>query len=162
MQRNEYGKFVTKGEEPRAVRSLRLSDKTWLAIGEMAESLELTRADLLEQMFKSKPDSCPRITWVEQEFLPSNTPEKEKTLPRNTRQEEERERLLAEVAQLREENTLLMSKIQKLYAVKELQAVRDHVLSSLRLGKQAPKYKMVKSLLNFFIELLCDPVQQSH
>lgn len=62
MQRDEYGKFVTKSGEHRAVRSLRLSDTTWSAMGEMAESRSLTKADLLEQMFKSKLDVQPGNT----------------------------------------------------------------------------------------------------
>ncbi len=141
MQRDEYGKFVTKSGEHRAVRSLRLSDTTWSAMGEMAESRALTKADLLEQMFKSQLDCQPGNTREEIEFAPSNTRV-------NIKQRED------VVAQLRAENARLLNLVQKLSEVKDLEMVRDSVLSSLKLGQQAPKYKMVKSALDQFIKLL--------
>ncbi len=141
MQRDEYGKFVTKSGEHRAVRSLRLSDTTWSAMGEIAESRSLTKADLLEQMFKSKLDSQPGNTRKEIESPPGNTRV-------NIKQRED------VVAQLRAENARLLNLVQKLSEVKDLEMVRDSVLFSLKLGQQAPKYKMVKSVLDQFIKLL--------
>lgn len=141
MQRDEYGKFVTKSGEHRAVRSLRLSDTTWSAMAEMAESRSLTKADLLEQMFESKLDSQPGNTREEIESPPSNTRV-------NIKQRED------VVAQLRAENARLLNLVQKLSEVKDLEMVRDSVLSGLKLGQQAPKYKMVKSVLDQFIKLL--------
>jgi delta-aminolevulinic acid dehydratase/porphobilinogen synthase len=141
MQRDEYGKFVTKSGEHRAVRSLRLSDTTWSAMAEMAESRSLTKADLLEQMFKSKLDSQPGNTRKEIESPPGNTRV-------NIKQRED------VVAQLRAENARLLNLVQKLSEVKDLEMVRDSVLSGLKLGQQAPKYKMVKSVLDQFIKLL--------
>lgn len=167
MQRDEYGKFVTKSGEHRAVRSLRLSDTTWSAMGEMAESRSLTKADLLEQMFKSKLDVQPGNTREEIEVQPGNTREDLEILPSNTREEfevqpgntraniKQREDV---VAQLRAENARLLNLVQKLSEVKDLEMVRDSVLSSLKLGKQAPKYKMVKSALDQFIKLLRNSV----
>ncbi len=141
MQRDEYGKFVTNSGEHRAVRSLRLSDTTWSAMAEMAESRSLTKADLLEQMFKSKLDSQPGNTRKEIESPPGNTRV-------NIKQRED------VVAQLRAENARLLNLVQKLSEVKDLEMVRDSVLSGLKLGQQAPKYKMVKSVLDQFIKLL--------
>lgn len=156
MQRDEYGKFVTKSGEHRAVRSLRLSDTTWSAMGEMAEELSLTRADLLEQMFRSKLNSLPGNTRVEIKSVPSNTRIDSNSLPSNTRRNIEQ--LEDVVAQLRGENARLLNLVQKLSEVKHLEVVRDSILSSLKLGKQAPRYKMVKSTLDQFIKLLRDSV----
>lgn len=47
MPRDAQGKFVLKNGEHRSVRSLRLTDTTWTSLGEIAESLSLTRADKL-------------------------------------------------------------------------------------------------------------------
>ena len=152
MQRDEYGKFVTKSGEHRAVRSLRLSDTTWSAMGEMAESRALTKADLLEQMFKSQLDCQPGNTREEIELSAGNTRVELEFLPSNTRVNiKQREDV---VAQLRAENARLLNLVQKLSEVKDLEKVRDSVLSSLKLGQQAPKYKMVKSALDQFIKLL--------
>ena len=134
MQRDEYGKFVTKSGEHRAVRSLRLSDTTWSVMGEMAEELSLTRADLLEQMFSSKLNS----------------------LHGNTR--ENIEQLEAVLLHLRAENTRLLKLVQKLSEVKHLEVVRDSILFSLKLAQQAPRYKVVKSTLDQFIQMLRNSV----
>lgn len=160
MQRDEYGKFVTKSGEHRAVRSLRLSNTTWSAMGEMAESRSLTKADLLEQMFRSKLklNQEPGNTRCEIEPYPSNIRKGAGGKPSNTRIAKDIEQLSAEVAQLRSENAKLLNLVQKLSEVKDLEALRDSVLSNLKLGKQAPRYKIVKSTLDQFIKLLRDSV----
>ncbi len=48
--RTEGGKFAPKSDEPRHVRSIRLTDKTWGALGVSASERGITRADLLEQL----------------------------------------------------------------------------------------------------------------
>ena len=156
MLRDAQGKFAQKNDEHRCVRSLRLTDTTWTALGEEAESLSLTRADYLEQIFRNQPDSLPGNTRLEQEIVPSNTRDDSDSQPSNTWQKEQRERLLAEVAQLREENASLLEQIQDFTQVDDLEAIRDHVLKSLKLGKQAPGYKKAISALNHFIQLLRD------
>lgn len=50
QDRTEEGKFAPKSEEPRHVRSIRLTDKTWEKIGYAANKRRITRADLVEQM----------------------------------------------------------------------------------------------------------------
>lgn len=154
MQRDDLGKFVLKNGEHRSVRSLRLTDTTWTSLGEIAESLSLTKADLVEQMFRSNERALPSNTREENEQHPGNTRKGEGSEPSNTRLQEEIERLLAEVAQLREENAFLVKRVQELTLVGDLEAFRDSVLKSLKLGKQAPGYKTAKSALNQFIELL--------
>lgn len=50
MERGNDGKFTAKGDEPRKVRSFRLSDETYDAISEAAESLDMSRGDYLEKL----------------------------------------------------------------------------------------------------------------
>lgn len=159
MQRDAQGKFALKNDEHREVRSLRLTDTIWLAMGVKAESYGITRADLLEQIFKSSDHPNPSNTRLSQRTQPSNTRSREATEPRNTRQEEEIERLIAEVAHLREENAKLVERARvQLPQPNNLEAVRERVLKSLKLGKQAPGYKTAKLALNQFIDLLRDKI----
>ena len=48
--RTEGGKFAPKSDEPRHIRSIRLTDKTWDVLGVMAAQRGITRADLLEEL----------------------------------------------------------------------------------------------------------------
>ena len=47
--RNELGKFLSKSEEMREVRSIRLTNTTWNKLGELANERGITRADLIEE-----------------------------------------------------------------------------------------------------------------
>lgn len=155
MPRDDLGKFALKNGEHRCVRSLRLTDTTWSALGALAESRALTRADLLEQMFASNDHPYPSNTRLERELLPRNTWRSESAQPRNTWQKEEIRRLKAEIAHLRAENAKLVENLaEKPTQVNDLEAIRDRVLSSLKLGKQAPGYKTAKLALNQFMQLL--------
>ncbi len=51
--RTEGGKFASKSEEPRYVRSVRLTDSTWEALGTIATQRSITRADLLEELVEA-------------------------------------------------------------------------------------------------------------
>ena len=46
-KRDLQGKFTLKNQDYRRVRSLRLTDSTWKALGIAAECLDITRADWL-------------------------------------------------------------------------------------------------------------------
>ncbi len=46
--RDESGKFELKGDEPRVLRPIRLTDTCWDGLLEMAESKGCSRSDLLE------------------------------------------------------------------------------------------------------------------
>lgn len=48
--RTQDGKFASKSEEYRRVRSIRLTDSTWETLGAIATQRGITRADLLEQL----------------------------------------------------------------------------------------------------------------
>lgn len=47
LRRDIQGKFTLKNDDYRQVRSLRLTDDTWKALGIVAECLGMTRADYL-------------------------------------------------------------------------------------------------------------------
>lgn len=50
MERDTGGKFTPKGDEPRKVRSFRLTDTTYEAIGVAADDLDLSKGDYLEKL----------------------------------------------------------------------------------------------------------------
>jgi len=50
LKRDIQGKFALKNDDYRQVRSLRLTDETWKALGIAAECLGMTRADYLGQI----------------------------------------------------------------------------------------------------------------
>lgn len=47
--RDEAGQFARKSNEPRNVRSLRLTDSVWDALGDLADERCITRSDLIEK-----------------------------------------------------------------------------------------------------------------
>lgn len=51
-QRNESGKFIQKSDEPRKVRSVRLTDVAWNELGRIADERDITRADLIEELIE--------------------------------------------------------------------------------------------------------------
>lgn len=65
--RNESGKFLSKSDEKREVRSIRLTDSTWDKLGQLADERGITRADLLEEWMisgfpvESENDSCKKL-----------------------------------------------------------------------------------------------------
>jgi uncharacterized membrane protein YgaE (UPF0421/DUF939 family) len=154
MPRDSQGKFARKNDEHRLVRSLRLTQTTWSALGALAASRELTKADLLEQMFGNNGHCQPSHTRQEQESLPCNTRQSEASQPRKTPDEEEIRQLRAEVAALRCENAQLRERVDELTLTSKLEVVRERVLSGLKLGKQAPGYRTAKLALNQFMTLL--------
>ena len=48
--RNKKGRFVSKSQSGRKVRSIRVTDEVWNKFGEMAVQRGITRADLLEEV----------------------------------------------------------------------------------------------------------------
>ena len=51
--RSEAGKFAPKSDEPRSIRSIRVTDTTWEKPGTAANARCITRADLIEQLVES-------------------------------------------------------------------------------------------------------------
>mgnify|MGYP002712310819 CR=1 FL=1 len=60
LKRDIQGKFALKDDDYRQVRSLRLTDETWKALGIAAECLGMTRADYVEQVIRG--NAHPSIT----------------------------------------------------------------------------------------------------
>jgi hypothetical protein len=133
MKRDIQGKFALKNDDYRLVRSLRLTDETWKALGIAAEGNGKTRADYLEQIVRD--NLFPSITRKEEPKLPSPTWKEESLLPCNTPSEEHH----------RQSSTAQMPQLEALYAL------RDRILFELKLGKQATGYKVALKALNRFI-----------
>jgi hypothetical protein len=64
LKRDIQGKFALHDDDYRQVRSLRLTDESWKALGIAAECLGMSRADYLEKVIRGNVN-------------PSNTREKE-------------------------------------------------------------------------------------
>jgi hypothetical protein len=60
LKRDIQGKFALKNDDYRQVRSVRLTDETWKALGITAECLGMTRSDYLEQLMRENAN--PSIT----------------------------------------------------------------------------------------------------
>lgn len=129
------GKFAIKNDNYRSVRSLRLTDETWKALGIASECFGLTRADYLEEIVRSGT-------------LPSNTWESAKKQPCITRKTDN-------LAQ--QDTDTQLSAATVLPKGANLEILRDRVLLSLKLGKQAPLYKAALKVLNHFIAELTSP-----
>ena len=85
FKRDIQGKFALKNNDDREVRSLRLTDDTWKAIGIASECLGKTRADYLENIVRH--NALPSITREDSELLAPTQPENEPR-PSITRQSE--------------------------------------------------------------------------
>lgn len=93
---------MLKNDDYRSVRSLRLTNSTWEALGEAAKSLSITKADLLENRVRNNDH-----------FLPCITRQSDNLQPSITWLADEIERLKAEVQHLSKENALLVERSQK-------------------------------------------------
>ena len=49
-----HGRFISKSDDYRHLRSMRVTDEIWQKFGEMALERSITRADLLEEIVKNK------------------------------------------------------------------------------------------------------------
>lgn len=139
MKRDIQGKFALKNDNYRLVRSLRLTDETWIALGIAAECLGITRADYLEQIVRD--NALPGITWKEETTASTNTRQEVELLPCITWEEHHSQ----ENAPVREQA------VTALPHMADLEALRDRILLDLKLGKQAPGYKAAQKALNRFI-----------
>lgn len=160
MKRDIQGKFALKNEDYRLVRSLRLTDSTWVALGITSECLGLTRADYLEQIIRENAllsTVYPSNTRETNSVYPCNTWQNMESPPSNTRHEEEIEVLIAEIQNLTQKNAALMERTAIAFSQVELELLRDRILLDLKLGKQAPGYKAIQKALNRFIAELTYP-----
>jgi hypothetical protein len=144
-KRDIQGKFALKSDDYREVRSLRLTDDTWKALGIASECLGLTRADYLEHIVRH--NTLPSITREDSEFLAPH-PGGNEPQPSITREREFP--LTSDIASERQSVALP--------TISELEILRDRVLSELKLGKQATGYKTAHKVLNRFIAELIGSV----
>jgi hypothetical protein len=144
FKRDIQGKFALKNDDYREVRSLRLTDETWKAIGIASECLGLTRADYLEHIVRH--NLLPGITREDSEILAPTQGENEPR-PSITRQRE-----------LHQTSNKAAKQSVGLPTVKELEILRERVLSELKLGTQASGYKTAQKVLNRFITELIGSV----
>jgi hypothetical protein len=133
MKRDVQGKFALKNDDYRLVRSLRLTDETWRALGIAAECNGKIRADYLEQIVRD--NLLLSLTWKGESELPDPTGKEESLLPCNTPNEEHHPPRPAAP----------MPQLEALYAL------RERILFDLKLGKQATAYKVALKALNRFI-----------
>jgi hypothetical protein len=70
-KRDIQGKFALKDDDYRQVRSLRLTDDTWKAIGIAAECFGMTRSDYLEHVIRG--NASPSITWEKESVHKAKT-----------------------------------------------------------------------------------------
>jgi hypothetical protein len=140
MKRDIQGKFALKNEDYRLVRSLRLTDETWIALGIAAECLGITRADYLEQIVRD--NALPGITWIEEAAVSTNTRPEGELLPCITWKEE---------PHAQEKAPVMEQAVTALPQMADLEALRERILLDLKLGKQAPGYKAAQKALNRFI-----------
>ncbi|RCJ33888.1 hypothetical protein A6770_40975 [Nostoc minutum NIES-26] len=143
LKRDIQGKFALKNDDYREVRSLRLTDDTWKALGIVSECSGLTRADYLEHI--ARHNALPSITREDTDFLVPHQGENE-LQPSITRQREFHQTSDKAVKQ------------SVGLAIEELEILRDHVLSKLKLGTQASGYKTAQKALNRFITELIGSV----
>lgn len=114
MKRDIQGKFALKNDDYRQVRSLRVTDDTWKALGIASECLGMTRADYLEEIARN--NSFPRITREDPTHFPSIT-----------RCEKEIEKLKIQIQNLQKENSVAKSKaiVAFVQEVVDMPAIRD-------------------------------------
>jgi hypothetical protein len=136
MKRDGQGKFALIGEEPRSVRSLRLTDSTWEKLGIAAQAKGMTRADWLEELFGPQEQPHPCNTPIEESMVISDERGKgwlEKTQPSPP------PRLSPE----------------------DLEIFAAQALKGLRLGKQAPGYKAARKVLEQLLSFARDDERNS-
>lgn len=129
--RFDNGTFAPKSSQIRQVRSLRLTDKTWKALGETAELKGITRADLIEELAMNGA--------IEQWASSCNEVEKLK------------EKVLGLTAE-KEGLTQQLSTSQDGLGFNEIQELRDKVLRSLKMGEQSKPYVNAKQAFKEFIK----------
>ncbi|MBL1200631.1 MAG: hypothetical protein FWK04_16440 [Nostoc sp. GBBB01] len=175
IKRDIQGKFALKNDDYREVRSLRLTDDTWKRLGIVSECLGLTRADYLEEIIKEQSYPCNTrkkqgdiqfLTSPELEPQPSITRENSEVFAPIRSENELQPRITRKSEFYQTSDTAIAyggaqpiaKQSVRLPTVRELEILRDHVLSELKLGKQAPGYKTAQKALNRFISELIGSV----
>ena len=150
LKRDIQGKFALKDDDYRQVRSIRLTDETWKALGITAECFGMTRADYLSEVIKN--NAYPSITRKSSASSEDNARTQGNASPCNTQ----------ELEPTHQGKTTIVELATTLSTMATLETLRNQVLQELKLGKQAPGYKAALKALNHFIALLTSQhIQQS-
>lgn len=139
LKRDIQGKFALKDDDYRQVRSVRLTDESWKALGIAAECLGMSRADYLEQVIRR--NASPSITRESSAISPDNIWTVDNAHPLITREKEPVHQAKTTVVELATPPPTMAT----------LETLRNQVLLELKLGKQAPGYKAALKALNHFI-----------
>lgn len=142
LKRDVQGKFALKNDDYRQVRSLRLTDETWKALGVAAECLGMSRADYLEQVIRG--NHSPSITRESDVISPDNIWTVDNAHPLTTQEKN----------LIHQAKTTVVELATKPPTMATLETLRNQVLLELKLGKQSPGYKAALKALNHFIVLL--------
>lgn len=147
LKRDIQGKFALKNDDYRQVRSLRLTDETWKALGIAAECLGMSRSDYLEQVIRGNAN--PSITRESNAMPPDNIWTVDNARPLTTLELD----LMHQAKTIVELTTKPPTKAT-------LETLRNQVLLELKLGKQSPGYKAALKALNHFIAVLSSQYTQ--
>jgi hypothetical protein len=131
MKRDAQGKFALKDEEPRLIRSLRLTDSAWEKLAVAASASGMSRADWLEELFREQEQPSPCNTWMKESMA----------IP------DEREKGWEEKAQ---------PSLPVGLSLEDLEILCAQVLKGLNLGKQAPGYKAAQKVLKQLLQAARD------
>ena len=142
LKRDIQGKFALKDDDYRQVRSLRVTDDTWKALGIAAECFGMTRADYLEQVIRG--NASPSITRESAAISPDDTWTVDNAHPLITQ----------ELESVHEAKTSIVELAAKPPTMAALETLRNQVLRELKLGKQSAGYKAALKALNHFIAVL--------
>ncbi|MFB2834105.1 hypothetical protein [Floridanema evergladense] len=139
QQRDVNGKFTSKSLEYREVRSIRLTDKVWEALGNIAQERSITRADLIEELVERGV------------FDVLAQPPNEEMILANQCQRNEIDQLEEKINELDRTISYLYSELAL-----ELNDAKDATLYSFKktqsIGEQSARYKDVKKALDSFIK----------
>jgi len=144
--RNEKGVFTKNSDQPRHVRSIRLTDSTWIELGNIAEDFSITRADLIEKL-------------INDHVLHGHDSLKQE----NEKLKQEIHVLQGRISEIDKSVVLSKGDYQldiplgtSSLSPDKLHKIRDRVLGMgiLTTGQQSNHYKESRKLLNKFIQVL--------
>lgn len=151
--RSKKGKFLPKSNDYRQVRSIRLTDSSWEALGELASNRGITRADLLEEWFNGGSFIYEKhIKDLESELENYRSLDIDKlnkiAFERCITLNELVDDLLSQNSQSKTNS--LGSKFTK----QDLEEFRNQALSLLPVSSKTTTYKRAQDALNNFIRLI--------
>lgn len=142
LKRDIQGKFALKNDDYRQVRSLRVTEDTWKALGIAAECFGMSRSDYLEQAIRGNASLS--ITRESAAISPDDLWTVDNAHPLITQ----------ELEPVHQAKTTVVELATTPLRVATLESLRNQVLLELKLGKQSPGYKAALKALNHLIAVL--------